>query len=352
MYGTASAGRAAQVHPITGILPLDPPVLTTRFRQGLDNYAGCTDTMLRAVAPTTEFSSATVLACDQDSDDVPTGDQPEHALIRFENIFGSEPGQVPVGAQIISAKLIAWTDPTGDSKDLVRLHRMLIPWSPSDTWDSLDSGVSANDVEALSAPTFTHIPTVKGAPAVFDVSADVIAWFAGAPNQGWVFLPTGLDGWDFFSAENQDVEKHPTLEIAYTLPTAAGYASWQLAKFGATAGQPGSFPGDDPDFDGGINLLEYALNDNPLRASLILDANATPTTFSFFRNLDATDITIRVETRDDLAASAWSTIATWTQAAEWMAETGFIVDEIAGAVTITTVARPSQRFFRVVVTLP
>jgi len=165
-----------------------------------------------------------------------------------------------------------------------------------------------------------------------------------------VFLPTGQDGWYFFSAENQDPAKRPTLEITYTLPTADGYASWQLAKFGTAAGQPGSLPEDDPDFDGGINLLEYALNTHPLRAGLIFDANATPSTFTFFRNLDATDITMHVESSSNL--SAWNTIATWTQETAWMTEPGFAASEIADAVTITVNASQPRRFFRIAVTLP
>ena len=344
MHGTAHAGRAAQLRPITGIFPNDPPVLSTRFRQGLNGYADCTDTMVRLSAPTTNSSAAALLSADTDALFART----DQILVRFENLFGSAPGQVPANATIISAKLSMWTGPgaNDDSNDLASAHRMLIPWSGADTWDSLIGGVSANDVEAVAANTFTHMPELENAPVILDVTADVAAFLTGSTNHGWLLDCTGPDGWNTISAEGATTTQRPTLQIAYTLPVAPGYAAWQLGKFPATAGAAGTFPMDDPDADGAPNLVEYALNANPAihsKAEQLIVSGST--TVQFTRNLDATDLTLEIEATSDLASIPFAPVATWTQAAGWSSIPGTSVTETGGAVKLTAPSA-STRFFR------
>ncbi len=44
--------------------------------------------------------------------DAENGGRPVHGLMQFDNIFGSGPGQIPVGSQINSAQLeLTVTDP-------------------------------------------------------------------------------------------------------------------------------------------------------------------------------------------------------------------------------------------------
>ncbi len=357
MHGTAHSGRGAQLAPITGIFPGDPPVLATHFRQGMNGYAGCADTTLRAATPTTDESTATQLAADLDTDSADAGNQPAQILISFEDLFGPAPGQVPVNATIVSAKLSLWTGASADndSNDLAAAHRMLVPWTAADTWDSMENGVSNDGSEAIVADTFTQMPALKNAPVILDVTAAIAAFLAGASNQGWLIRCTGTDGWVAYSSEYATAAKRPTLEIAYTIPVAAGYPAWQLAKFGADAGAAGSLPADDPDTDGCVNLLEYALNANPLRAFSFEPPSAVSdgatATFRFTRNVDATDLTLRVEATDDLAATPWTAIATWTPGHGWSANAGVSVTDVAGATTVTE-AEPPPRFYRINAALP
>ncbi len=357
MHSATHSARSAQVRPISGFFPGDPPSLEADFRQGLNGYAGAADTMISLAAPTADESAATLLNSDGDTDSGTAGDQPSQILVRFANLFGPNAGQVPLNATILSAKLSFWTGSGASdvSASLLSIHRMLIPWSDGDTWDSLVDGVSADDTDAALADSFTEVPEVNDAPVIFDVTADIAAFLAGTPNDGWLIRDLGSDGWDADSSESAKETTRPTLQITFTVPVAAGYASWQLAKFGADAGAAGSLLEDDPDLDGSTNLLEYALNTNPLRAftanqSAVI-AEAGTSTFIFTRNLDATDITLRVEATDDLAATPWSTIATWTAAGDWSANPGALVSDIAGAVTVTeNIAAP--RFYRLAVDLP
>ena len=352
MHGAAPSARSAKVRPITGVFPGDPPVLALRFRQGLNGYADAADTMIRTVAPAVDASAATLLSADRDTDTATAGDQPAQILVRFGNLFGPAAGQVPMNATIISAKLSLWTG-TGaddDSSDLASIHRMLIPWAATNTWDSLLNGVSTDDAEAVLANSFTQTPELKNAPVILDVTADIAAFLTGTANYGWVINCTGADGWNAYSSEFATATSRPTLQIAYTVPVAAGYPAWQLAKFGASAGAAGSLPPEDPDFDGTANLLEYALNANPLRSFTAekptLSTDGSTLTFSLTRNLDATDITLRIEATEDLVAMAWSAIATWTPEVGWTSIPGVTVSDLAGAVNVSAPASV-PRFFRV-----
>jgi hypothetical protein len=357
MHGAAHSARGAQVRPMTGIFPGDPPVLAVRFRQGLNGYADCADTMLRMATPTTDESATALLSADLDTDSVTAGNQPAQILVQFDNLFGPAAGQVPLNATILSAKLSLWTGAgvDDDSDDLASIHRMLIPWTAVATWNSLVNGVATDDAEAALADTFTQMPELENAPVILDVTADIAAFLAGAPNRGWVIRNTGPDSWHPISSEGATAGERPTLEIAYTVPVPAGYPAWQLGKFGATAGAAGSLPGDDPDNDAMVNLLEYGLNANPVRFSradqLTVAIEGAMCVLRFTRNLDATDVTLHVEATDDLLATPWAPLATWAPGVGWTTEPGVTVSDVAGAVDISVPAG-SQEYFRIRVTLP
>lgn len=51
MRGAAHTGRSAQMHPLTGIFPGDPPVSTGRFIQGINDYTDCRDTTVQPLLP-------------------------------------------------------------------------------------------------------------------------------------------------------------------------------------------------------------------------------------------------------------------------------------------------------------
>lgn len=355
MHGASHSSRAAKVRPITGIFPNDPPVLSRRFRQGLNGYSDCADTMVLFSTPTANHSVTALLSADLDTDSATAGNQRAQILVKFDNLFGSATGQVPADATIISAKLSMWTGAgaNDDSNDLASAHRMLIPWNATDTWDSLFDGVSADDTDAVFDDSFTQMPELENAPVILDVTGDIAAFLAGGTNHGWLLSCTGPDGWNAISSEGVTASQRPTLQIAYTFPVAPGYAAWQLGKFAAGAGAAGSLPVDDPDGDGTPNLMEYALNANPSLFSkaeqLTVAANGATQYVSFTRNLDATDITLEVEATTDLA-TPFATVATWTQAGGWTSIPGVIVTEISGAVEVVTAAG-TTRFFRVVATL-
>ncbi|MCE8018114.1 tandem-95 repeat protein [Halomonas sp. MCCC 1A17488] len=181
-----------------------PASATLQFQQGVDGYAGVVDTYLHGGSKATSRAGATLLNVDSDDKG-----NPVQTLLRFEQIFGSGAGQIPLGATIVSATLELNTSGKGDG---ARLHRMLVPWNDTDTWNSFSDGLQADGVEAHANADLTtgFVPT---GTTRLDVTASLQAWADGAPNHGWAFLPTGPDGWDFHSAEGSTP---PRLVVEYT----------------------------------------------------------------------------------------------------------------------------------------
>jgi hypothetical protein len=177
------------------------------FQQGINGYAGTRDTYVRNDAPTTNLSTSTTIRVD--------GENPlSHGLLRFDDIVGTGPGQIsPCGSLILSATLTVWTTNAGDT---VHLHRMLINWSHTNTWDSLSNGLSADDIEMVSVPDASVTPAVTGRLEVIDVTQTVRAWIHdGLPNYGWGMICSGPDGWNFDSSQSTTVSNRPLLTVNF-----------------------------------------------------------------------------------------------------------------------------------------
>jgi hypothetical protein len=268
MYGTTHAGSAAQARSIIGPFSTDPTVVVATFRQGLNGYAGVRDTQLWQETPDTSYATSPEISVDLDTG-AAAGNQVGQALVRFDNLFGAGVNQVPTNAIIHSAKVLLHTPAITntidyDSNDTFRMHRMIIDWSDTATWNSLVNGVSNNDVEAANAPTFSGLPDVDGAPTIFDVTSDIELFQSGTLNRGWLIRPSSTgtgDGWIFRSSENASNTLRPTLEIVYSLPTP--YLIWAASR-GLTS--LNNNPKADPDNDRADNLTEFSYNLNPLSA--------------------------------------------------------------------------------------
>jgi acid phosphatase len=214
-HGVGHAGAAAIVRPMIGSLKADPLTVTASFCQGENGYAGASDTYVEAAAPAANRGSATVLVAD--------GSPLSQILVKFDALFGAAAGQIPPNAVILSAKLRLLS--TDSSANRMALHRMLIPWNASSTWNALVNGVTADDTEAMASPSFSPLPNTLDTWVIFDVTADIEAFASGAAtNQGWAALPSGTDGWRVASCE-QTLTSRPRLEVTYYVPECATFAS-------------------------------------------------------------------------------------------------------------------------------
>jgi len=201
---------------------------------------------------------------DLDTSSTMAGNQSAQALVRFNSLFGTNTWQVPANAIIHSAKLMLFT-PAGsdpDSDDTFRLHRMIVDWSDTATWNSLGGGVSTDNAEAATTATFSLVPEVDGAPGIFDVTSDIELFRTGTANRGWLVRPSSTgsgDGWSFKSSEAVNQAVRPRLEIIYNTPLTP-YLIWANAN-SLTGSNAASTA--DPDGDNASNAMEFAYNLNP-----------------------------------------------------------------------------------------
>jgi len=164
-----------------------------------------------------------------------------NVFLRFADLVGNDPQQIPPFAHVIAAKLRLVTTNPGHGASL---HRMLTAWGAESTWDSFGGdGIQADDREAVAAADLTTGLVRRGAHE-FDVTESVQAWVDGQENWGWVFLPRGWDGWDFWTFDAPDADVRPQLTVLYasavpTLSIAAGDATQTSAVLWAQTATPG-----------------------------------------------------------------------------------------------------------------
>jgi hypothetical protein len=183
------------------------------FQNGVDGYRGTIDTEMWALAPSTVLADNPNASSDANND----GGESQ-VVIRFDDIFGTKETQIPKGARIVSARLHVSAFDQGST---VNLHRMLVPFSKTATWNSMVDGVSADGFEASRHKDSFTFGTIaaNSSTVIFDVTDTLQYWSSGHPNHGWVFINTGGNGWDFYASEFEDVKQRPKLVIVYANPS-------------------------------------------------------------------------------------------------------------------------------------
>ena len=204
-------------------------------------YNGTVDTQINENDANLNYAGEATLTTDMDDSGARV-----HAFVRFDDIIGNEPGQIPAGSTIRSAKLVF--NVTSSTKGQIKMHRMLVPWGETSTWMDftpvdpatglptwgpytyyntetktdvtlsnvmVGGGVQADDAEAMAlvdaaftckkpipAPFIVQPPESYGIIAA-DLTAAVQAWADGQTNYGWFFEPTSGDGWDFQTGQGK-----------------------------------------------------------------------------------------------------------------------------------------------------
>ncbi len=167
------------------------PVVAT-FQQGQDGYSSNVDTFLDSGNTGADNSSNTTLVVDLSPE--------RHILMRFDDIFGSNSGQIPTNAEILSATLTVQI--TNSSPGVgAGLYRMLQPWNDTDSWSTWTGGIQNDGVEAEVAADTSGSSEVGSYE--LDVTTSLEAWVADpSSNHGWAWLPPGADNsWQMDSAE-------------------------------------------------------------------------------------------------------------------------------------------------------
>jgi hypothetical protein len=195
-------------------------------------------------------------------------------LLRFDNIVGNGPGQIPSNAIIVSAQLLLNVRDAGDGSPL---YRMLIPWdAANDTWDTLGNGIQPDNVEARSTyDSFLGVPPASGDSGLgvvsVGVTTDIQAWVNGTNNYGWGMTTwdtnidlswgNGTDGLGFRCCESPNTDDRPRLRVLWLPAGSVSVASFRQNVNGYASAQDTRIREDSPDLQAGTAtavFVDYA----------------------------------------------------------------------------------------------
>jgi hypothetical protein len=179
------------------------------FRQGLDGYTGAVDTHIRASAPDEGNGASESLVWNTDD---PTGSTLDtFALLRFDDIFGAGPGQIPPGSVITSATLRYHLF---DGASVGALHEVTTDWAGTTTFNTFGAtpGVQSTDYDTSTIAS----PPGTGAAQSLNVTETLVAWSDDpTSNRGWLFRPSNRFTSGFMRSSDYlaDPALRPTLTV-------------------------------------------------------------------------------------------------------------------------------------------
>lgn len=209
-------------------------VVTTSFQNGVDDYTGMFDRRIgerfddEVNGIDTQNYFLDGFKTDQSSPDT-------QGLVRFDDIIGSDPGQIPSGATILSAELILTTSLVGNAQTggPYGVAGMLQPFDSttsyfsdfSSTTDLLSRGAWWQDGSAMR-PVGGYGRQHPGNTKSANVTSVVQSWADGIPNHGFV-VQAGLsdsiteaantsDGWSIRTTGYPLSDTRPKLKVSYT----------------------------------------------------------------------------------------------------------------------------------------
>ena len=190
---------------------------TVHFADGRDFgggiYSGTEDTYVSRSASATSFGSSEQLRID--TDPALTG-KVEQGLLKFTDIFGVGPGQIPPDRPIARAVLTLTSEGAGaNSYTVSQLFQLTTPFTENSTWDSLVEGIQIGSDTVASAVTTTGSRLQMKGTRSFNVTATLRAWQDGAPNHGWALINQGADAWIPRSSDFSVPLERPMLTVIY-----------------------------------------------------------------------------------------------------------------------------------------
>jgi len=183
---------------------------TATFRQGASGYTGVVDTWVQQDPANINTNNGASTTLGWDGDNPANSGNDEYVLIRFDNIIGTNPGQIPPGATINSATLQYTVWDTGDPG---QVHEILVPWTAASTFSTF-CGASCDEGSEFG-PTIGSAPATALGTGSADVRTSVQAWANGGVNRGWLVFPTGPGGVDVRSSEYATLAERPILTVVY-----------------------------------------------------------------------------------------------------------------------------------------
>jgi hypothetical protein len=235
LFCTAIAGGNALA--ISGLAQAQ--VVNTSFQNGANGYTGTFDRKISEKGGASDVNGSTVAQYFVDGFSPVVGatdaSPDEQGLLRFDNIIGNGPGQIPAGATILDAKLKMTTSLAGNSQTSG-------PFGVAGLKQAFDASTTYFGNFTSATPFGSRGPwwqdgyatrpvggfgfQVPGVPSTANVSTLVQGWASGGPNHGLVIqagtsdviaTPANTnDAWSFYTTGFPFSDSRPKLEVSYT----------------------------------------------------------------------------------------------------------------------------------------
>jgi hypothetical protein len=168
--------------------------------------------------------------------------------------------------------------------------------------------VANSNLTTVANAFFANVPGILSAGQTYSDIVFAVTIKFTTPTGNYFETVTVVGGSNIFAASNL-----ATQSFQISVNEVTPFSAWQLAEFGTNASNP-AISGDlaDPDGDGIVNLLEYALNLNPKVAGVtgLPTAQTDPVcgclTLTYIQVISATDVVYAAEAAGD-PGGPWST---------------------------------------------
>ena len=216
------------------------------LRQGVDGYAGASDTYISGWSPETNFGNDPSMA-------IRSGDWMA-SLIRFDL------SQLPTLARVQNATLRLYISSISNPAALsVSAHMVVRQWDEaSATWFLASAGegwtvpgARATGTDIRNLPSTRQDVQSAGAWYEFDITPMVYYWVAHPKdNRGLILRGTGEVGvqYNIVASDSSSAERRPSLVITLVLPTLTPTATWTPTPTGTDT--PTHTPTDTPTHTG------------------------------------------------------------------------------------------------------
>jgi len=184
------------------------------FQEGIGGYSGTTAIGIGESTPNGNLQDTYVWI-----DNNGPGDD-NQALLRFNEIFGPEANQIPVGANVSRAilRIYLGTRDNGETTKMIEFYQMLTDWNNDTTWGSAELGGNGVQLDDLEARTQFDDSRVFGVPDYYyeiDVTPSLQAWADGQGEFGWAIRTKWSNGYAFYTSHNPVVAQRPELIVCY-----------------------------------------------------------------------------------------------------------------------------------------
>ncbi len=191
-------------------LPPLPVLVVLSFREDGTLINQTDDTYLSADNPVTNYGAFDLLSVGQLGPHA-------HAIIKFPNLIGVGPGQVPAGVTLQSAQLTVHCFEAGPAAQAYSLSQS---WVESEAnWNDRSSGSLWFNPGADGPASHGFIPVQWDCSSVgmrtIDITSIVQEWVSGTSNNGLIVLDSDVDGFEWHSSEAIMNSNRPLLIVSY-----------------------------------------------------------------------------------------------------------------------------------------